>query len=128
MFKGLNNYKKTIAKKGADELKKVTILAFETMVTRSPVDTGRFRGNWKGGIERVDLSVDEAGQEGAQRGAALSGREVANMQGAIGAKIGQDVYISNNLKYAQGLENGRSPQAPGGVLHITQREIQSKLG
>jgi hypothetical protein len=109
-----------------DQLKKVTLAAFAGVVKRSPVDTGRFRGNWNGAKETPDLSTVDAGQN-TQQGGAITQRESANLTPALQAKIGEDVYITNNLDYAQRLENGWSAQAPGGVLHITAREIQSKL-
>ena len=40
-----------------------------------------------------------------------------------GAAIGDAIYITNNLPYAQVLENGHSQQAPTGMLAITVAEF-----
>jgi hypothetical protein len=83
------------------------------IVLRSPVDTGRFRGN---NIVSVGAPVyassenlDPSGSETIQRGlSAMSGLEPYTQ-----------VYIQNNLPYATALEDGHSKQAPGGVYAVS---------
>jgi len=128
-FTGLEKYTRTLNDKGNKTLQKVTLAAYSGLVRRSPVDTARFRGGWHGSVHTPDLTINPEGQSdsGIKQGSGVTGREAANITPALKAKLGEDVYISNNLDYAVPLENGHSPQAPFGVLHITARSIQAKL-
>jgi hypothetical protein len=127
-FKGIEKYsKKTVPESGTAQLHKVSIAAFAAMILRSPVDTGRFRGNWKGSVGQPNLNREQEVSQEVSLGSPPTSLEMSNIQPGLQAKLGEDVYIANNLNYAEGLENGKSPQAPGGVLHVTAREIQGKL-
>lgn len=82
------------------------------IVLRSPVDTGRFRGNTIVSIgSPVFDAVDKADKGG---GATLaSGQAILE-----GLKPYSLVFLQNNLIYAERLENGHSKQAPGGVFGL----------
>jgi hypothetical protein len=123
---GLDNFVNNVDIKARDLNKKVAIFAFGAIVKRSPVDTGRFRGNWQGSINSPVLSTKNIEQD-TMPGGPPTATEQANLSGALTGKLGDDIYIANNLDYAEGLENGRSKQAPAGVLHITVNEIRSRL-
>lgn len=91
----------------------IALAMLNEIVLRSPVDTGRFRGN---NIVSVGAPVyassenlDPSGSETIQRGlSAMSGLEPYTQ-----------VYIQNNLPYATALEDGHSNQAPGGVYAVS---------
>lgn len=91
----------------------IALAMLNEIVLRSPVDTGRFRGN---NIVSVGAPVyassenlDPSGSETIQRGlSAMSGLEPYTQ-----------VYIQNNLPYATALEDGHSKQAPGGVYAVS---------
>ena len=93
------------------------------IIKASPVDTGRFRGNWqasfgspKGGkLQRKDKSKDGANT------ADLADKVIANIE------MGQTFYLTNNLPYARRLEYGYSKQAPSGMLRINLMAVQSML-
>ena len=89
------------------------------LVQMSPVDTGRFRGNWLVGFDNppVDVSaaVDKDGSATVARGVLVI------EQFRVGMKA---VYFTNNLPYAYPLEMGHSQQAPGGMVRITAAEFQ----
>jgi len=132
-FRGLGDYLKNVRVKADKKLHTVTTVAFEMLVSRSPVDTARFRGNWNGSVHGVDRKVDLEGQQasdgGLRIGSPVTGREKVNLAPALKARIGQDVYISNDLDYGPGLEAGTgSPQAPFGMLHITRRILNAQMG
>lgn len=83
------------------------------VVSRSPVDTGRFRRNNIVSIGEpvftTTLELDPDGAETKAMGiAALSALKPYTV-----------VYIQNNLPYAERLENGHSKQAPAGIYGIT---------
>ncbi|TKU41551.1 hypothetical protein FDW94_17950 [Citrobacter sp. wls757] len=76
---------------------------------------GRFKNNWYVGFDsqptQSNDTPDASGQGSNSRGLAVL--EVF--------RVGQvsSVYFTNNLPYAQALENGHSNQAPGGMVGIT---------
>lgn len=91
----------------------IALAMLNEIVLRSPVDTGRFRGNnivsVGAPVYASSESLDPSGSETIQRGlSAMSGLEPYTQ-----------VYIQNNLPYATALEDGHSKQAPGGVYAVS---------
>ncbi|CZY75810.1 hypothetical protein ACSITO_002063 [Enterobacter hormaechei] len=76
---------------------------------------GRFKNNWYVGLNsqptETNDTPDASGQGSNSRGLAVL--EVF--------RVGQvnSIYFTNNLPYAQALENGHSNQAPGGMVGLT---------
>lgn len=76
---------------------------------------GRFKNNWYVGLDsqptETNDTPDASGQGSNTRGLAVL--EVF--------RVGQvnSIYFTNNLPYAQALENGHSNQAPGGMVGLT---------
>lgn len=76
---------------------------------------GRFKNNWYVGLDSQPTETndipDASGQGSNSRGLAVL--EVF--------RVGQvnSIYFTNNLPYAQVLENGHSNQAPGGMVGLT---------
>lgn len=76
---------------------------------------GRFKNNWYVGLDSQPTETndipDASGQRSNSRGLAVL--EVF--------RVGQvnSIYFTNNLPYAQALENGHSNQAPGGMVGLT---------
>lgn len=102
-----------------DATKRIGMAALDRIVMRSPVDTGRFRGNWNVSIGRRDLTVtpnlDKSGRETMAKGQAI----IEGLQDI------QVVYLTNNLPYAGRLEDGWSMQAPTGMVAVTVAEIET---
>lgn len=71
------------------------------IIKASPVDTGRFRGNWQFTNDRPASGVVGI-RDPTPELVATSGR----------FHLGDVVWVSNNLPYAQVLEDGHSQQAP----------------
>jgi hypothetical protein len=126
-FKGLNKYKKTVKTKGDEKLQKVAIDAFEILKRRSPVLTGQFRANWKGSNAKPDPRFTQY-IKGSTRGKenSVAAPSISNLKDLKMAKIGTDYYIQNDTPYGSKIEAGET-SARNGVLHITKREVQSKL-
>lgn len=91
------------------------------MVERSPVDTGRFKGNWACGIGSMNTSTD-AGED--KTGAGAIGRTQTTLEGW---KPGQAIWLTNSLPYARRLENGWSDQAPSGMVRLTVQSYAQAL-
>jgi len=97
-------------------VRKVSLDLFRRVIMKSPVDTGRFRGNWQvaiGSIPAGTIEVDD------KSGAATITRVSAT---ALGLKAGDVITLVNNLSYARRLEYGYSKQAPGGMVRTTVQE------
>lgn len=116
----------------ASQIARAIALELEArVVQKSPVDTGRLRGNWNVGINAPNV---------AEHGADISGMESnARALGALSNfKLGDSIFITNNLPYTHKLEfglygdgpktmGGYSKQAPQGFIRITYQEVISAL-
>lgn len=92
------------------------------LVMNSPVDTGRFRGNWQITFNRMPLyALNQYDKEGAKTIA--EGQRALSLFGK-GSGI-TTIYFSNMLIYANALEYGHSKQAPAGVLGIVAVRLRS---
>lgn len=95
-----------IGKRLEDVVRTTTVLMFQRVVTRSPVDTGRFRANWNVSYGAPDVTVTGNTDPG---GAAKS----QSVQSAVlGLPVGGTVYLCNTLPYAVVLEYGLYPDPP----------------
>jgi hypothetical protein len=94
-------------------VKKIAIDVLSSVVNKSPVDTGRFRGNWQTGIGQVDSNTESPNDKSGASAISKASLELT------GFKAGKTIYISNSLPYAQRLENGWSKQAPQGMVRLT---------
>ena len=127
-FRGMNKYKKTVNKAKNDLLHRVTKKAFENLVITSPVDIGNFRGSWLAGVlaPRLNNPYDTVDQSmSISKGQPPNSFEISNLAPAMRAIFGQTVFITNNVAYAQKLENGGSRQAPGGVLRVSAQKTRA---
>ena len=98
--------------------RKIALEVFTRVILRSPVDTGRFRGNWQvaiGSVPAGTLEVDD------KSGQATIGKMTAK---ALGLEAGDVITLVNNLPYAWRLETGWSQQAPGGMVGLSVAEYQ----
>ena len=98
-------------------VRKITFELFSRVIMKSPVDTGRFRGNWFTQIGSVSSNVNHSLFD-------KSGSVALNQAGAIAAKIeaGDVIYMSNSLPYAGRLEYGYSQQAPVGMVRVSIKQ------
>jgi len=102
-------------------IRAITLEALRRIVLRTPVDTGRARGNWQVDInDASDLILlqkfDKAGTQTILDG--LS--QIANLKNNPFVKV----FITNNLPYIVRLEDGHSKQAPPGtILALTFEEL-----
>lgn len=99
--------------------KKVVLEALRRLVMKTPVKTGRARGNWQ-----VTISAAAAGQldQTDEDGAPTIAAGLAALQGLPPFDV---VWISNNVDYIEKLEHGSSQQAPQGMMSVTVAELRS---
>lgn len=110
-----------IAKQAQDAL---VVKALVGVVRKSPVDTGRFRGNWQISTSGDVAPIDRL--DGSPRGADPStlSDELAKVPAIPAFGI---VYVANGLPYAQRLEDGHSKQAPLGMVALTLAELEAEV-
>ena len=110
----------------------VSLEVLRRLVMRTPVDTGAARANWQ-----VELGVIPSGHVNATD---RSGSPTISRGSSIIARlrVGQTVYIVNNLPYIIPLEYGGYPigpktvggfsrQAPRGFVRITAAEFDGMI-
>lgn len=105
-------------------VRKLALEALSRIVNRTPVDTGRARGNWfvqiGGAGAELSTNVDRDGQVTISQGAQV----IATYQDQTGFPV---ITIYNNLPYINRLENGYSNWAPAGMVSVTVTELQAGL-
>lgn len=97
------------------------LLAAQGCVLKSPVDTGRFRGNWAFGVGSIDPTTSEnTDKSGGQTLSAIKQKVDTQVTGDAARGV---FWVSNSLPYAMRLEMGYSKQAPAGMVRITMVEL-----
>jgi len=108
-------------------IRQLALAVTMVVVKRTPVDTGRAKGNWQanlGGPAVGALPTPAGGEAQAVAGAISRANEVAAQY-----RGGVPVHITNNLPYIQRLNQGSSDQAPAGFVQaavaVAVRKVQS---
>lgn len=104
-------------------VRKIIIDVWAELIERSPVDTGRFRGNW---IYSVNA---KATGTVPTTGTTLAPTPRPDPPTIEAGAFGKVHHIVNHLPYARRLEEGHSQQAPNGMVDLTVikwRDIVSK--
>ena len=105
--------------------KKVILEVDQRVSKRSPVDTGRFKGNWMLGVDGIPTAYDENKfdkNKHLEIGSTVAERLLQIPKEAAGHVY----YLVNNLPYAKDLEQGSSKQTnnmTGGIVYITVLEF-----
>lgn len=98
-------------------LRKTALELFTQIVRKTPVDTGRARGNWTAGIGTLPAGTDAPDKKG--------GATIAQAAAVIATAEpdGPAIYIGNNTPYILRLEIGppkpTSKQAPAGMVRVS---------
>lgn len=100
-------------------VRKIALEMFSRVIEKSPVDTGRFKGNWQCAIGAVPAGTLELFDKD---GSATIAQVTAD---TLGVKAGDVITLVNNLAYSRALEYGWSKQAPSGVVRTTVAEFGS---
>jgi len=93
-----------------DIVRGVEIQLFSAVIMDSPVDTGRFRGNWQAS---TGVPLESELEAFDPQGTRAIGAMTEFVQGLRGARV---TWLANNLPYAERLEYGWSRQAPQGMV------------
>ena len=97
----------------ADEVVRETVLEIgRRVIDRSPIKTGRFKSNWRYGLETRDAFTTTKTDE----------RYLHNVEELPKGAAGFVHFVSNALPYGPSLERGSSAQAPQGIVGLTVLE------
>jgi len=102
-------------------VQKIALDLFAGIVDRTPVRTGRARGNWFLTTGAPSSSVAYLGAKEPDSVPYPSPPDVSKITGR------ESVFIINNLVYIEALENGHSAQAPNGMVALTMREVAARI-
>jgi hypothetical protein len=119
----LDNFAKDLPQKQYKPfIKKIANQVLAGIVQKTPVDTGRARGNWQTQInETSEDDVDNLDLTGDQT--IDAGANVINEMDPF-----DTVNIFNNLDYILALEEGHSQaQAPNGMVMLTLEEVKQQF-
>lgn len=97
-------------------VRKVSLDLFRRVIMKSPVDRGRFKGNWQVAIGAIPAGILEIDDKSGTATIAKATAVTLNM------KAGEVIYLVNHLPYGPRLEYGWSKQAPGGMVRLTVEE------
>jgi hypothetical protein len=90
-----------------ETLRKVALVANQTLIMATPVDTGRARANWQVSIDApVESETVDTNAQGA----------IERNKGTIASYRGGALIIQNNVPYIGALNDGWSAQAPAGFV------------
>lgn len=126
-IQGLNEFnrqldqyaKQLLPRQISDFHRKIVLEALRRIVQKTPVDTGRAKGNWQ-----VTINSPASGQLNTIDKS--GGRTIAQAMAAISDfPPFSVVYITNNIDYIEFLEEGSSKQAPAGMVGLTVQELMT---
>lgn len=110
----LRKFAKKAGNNAESVVKKVALDLTYSVVEMSPVDTGRFKNNWNLAIASINRNTNSTDDSNVRANSSI-----------LSYKLGETIYISNSLPYAQRLEDGYSKQAPQGMVKVTLVQYQS---
>lgn len=110
-------------------VERITFDLWNKITLRTPVDTGRARQSWQLGIGAPNTTVP--GPMGGGTGQYSKDSSPPTNPPAMfpGGEIDgtQTVFITSSLAYIGILEEGRSMQAPAGMVQLSIAEVQAEL-
>ncbi|ELT9219056.1 HK97 gp10 family phage protein [Salmonella enterica] len=112
----------TKAKKNPETVvRAVSLKLFSAIIKASPVDTGRFRGNWQ--------TTGDTPATGLIAGVDPTGNKAVNSAATYitNSPNWYEFTLTNNLPYAERLEYGWSKQAPVGFVRVNIARFNSLL-
>lgn len=131
----LDAFARKVGLSGTTVAKRVGFDLFGRIVRKTPVDTGRARASWNISVNQADRSVVQQVRTTVQAGTHVSkGLKQSSLKRAVNAlqsqnllaldvKLGDTIWITNNLPYIVELEKGHSKQAPAGMVALSIQEV-----
>ena len=110
----IRRFEQMVSGASGQTIRAAALEVFTLIIERTPVDTGRARGNWQTSTNARPsgtLPIRNANRAVAE----------ANLS-ALTYTLADTIYFANNLPYIQRLENGGaqgSQQAPAGMVQVS---------
>lgn len=102
---------KNVNLKAEKAIRAIALQLFGAIIKDTPVDTGRLRGNWQ---TTIGTPASGSFENSKDRNGSVSG---GSMRARVGQyKVGQKLFLTNNLPYAKAIEDGHSKQRPFGMV------------
>ena len=98
-------------------VRKIILDGMTQLIRQSPVVTGRFKANWSTSVGSITSGTTEDTVSSI----------VEQTKGISEYKLGQTMFLHNNVQYALALEYGKSKQAAKGWIRNTGIGMQKKL-
>lgn len=95
---------------------------FTSVIKKTPIKTGRARGNWSASIGEYSHSFNFEMSDKTGATTTSKAVSVANQ-----SEAGNVTYLVNNLPYIRPLEYGSSKQAPQGMVRLTVEEYSEHV-
>lgn len=108
-------------------IRKMAMETVQSLMMSSPVMDGAYRASHIVSLNNPDYGVREASSNAPKGGIDPNAQKDA-AQKLLSFKLGNLIYIQNNLPYAERLENGWSQQAGQGIYGTTFNFISQKYG
>lgn len=116
-FKSMKDLQNKVMSDIEKTIRGSSITIFNEVIINSPIDTGRFRGNWNASISNPDYSV-----KGDSKSYPIPKVNIGEF------RIQDTLYLTNNLPYAARLAHGWSQQRPDGWIDQILLAGGNKLG
>lgn len=125
-FKTIDALKHFVGGRIAKAISEAATTLANEVITSSPVDTGRYRGNWFASINTKINDIRFNGIKAKPKtGVHFSIKFVTTEYNTY--KLGDTMYLQNNLPYAERLANGWSKQRPSGWIEGIMDRFTSQL-
>ena len=101
--------------------KRIALDLLSRIVFRTPVDTGRARGNWQTALsESGGTAIDAFDKAGTATISA--GASIINAAKPFGV-----ISLFNNVDYINSLEGGSSKRFPEGMVRVSLAEVEAQF-
>ena len=120
--KGVEDFNLKFIEASEETVRAVSLKLFSAIIYSSPVDTGRFRGNWYTTNATPSASVDYSKLDKSGNSAIKGAEKVV-----LSSEDWDTFLLTNNLPYAERLEFGYSNQASQGMVRTNVARFKSLL-
>ena len=109
-------------------IRKVVLDGMTSLIRQNPVDTGRSKAAWSTSVGSVGSETPEMAGGKTPHNAKSSPIDFSkSVEGISNYKLGQTMFLFNNMAYILALAYGSSKQAPKGWIRNTGILMQKKL-
>ena len=101
---------------------------FESLLEKTPIDTGEARGSWTISLNGPNPANDRGPSSATHIGQSLTAEERSYVKSKMQSFINggkEDIWFVNDSGYAKALEYGHSKQAPSGMIRRTGAQVSN---